>query len=221
MFTQNCWGDISKITIPKNTKPQDAYEREELEKENGFSVAFYKKINNDGTLYSKITNTKLVDIANKVDIFLTESGSIANMNNVLNISSNDSYELENSLLITLDNQNSSLTTKQWQWFVEQIENIRQDNIFIVLKTSLQDAIKDEQEKQIFIDILTKLKEDGKNITILYFGDDTGYSMYNGFKQFSVNVQKHNGVKEKVENDKYIKFIVNDDEITYQVLSIYE
>ena len=48
-----------------------------------------------------------------------------------------------------------------------------------------------------------------------------YKMYNGFKEFGVNVTDYNTVKEKVENDKYIKFVVNGSDVTYQVLSIYE
>lgn len=220
-LTQKASGDISKIRIPKNTKPYDVNEREEAEKENGFSFAFYNKIEDDGTLYSKISNSKLVDIANKVDIFITESGTIENVNNVLNMSTNNSYKLENSLLITLDNQNKALTTEQWQWFIKQTEYVKEDNVFILLRNSFENAISDIQEKQIFTDILTKLKDSNKNVIILYFGDDTEYSMYNGFKQFSVNSKKYNEIEDKVNNDKYIKFVVNDDEITYQVLSIYE
>jgi len=220
-FTQNCSGDISKITIPKNTKPQDISDRVESEDENGFSFVFYKSITDDGTLYSRIANSKLSDIANNVDIFFTESGSIEGANNVLNMLTNQSYKLENSLLITLDNQNAALTTKQWVWFVEEISNRSEDNIFIVLRDSLENAFKDNQERQVFTDIITKLKAEDKNVIVLYFGDETGYNMYNGFKEFSINVKSFDNVKNKVDNDKYIKFIVNDDEITYQVLSIYE
>ena len=212
-LTQKASGDISKITIPKNTKPYDMNEREENETQNGFSFAFYNKITDDGTLYSKI--------ANSVDIFVTANGSIESANNVLNISTNDRYKLENSLLLTMDNQNQALTKEQWQWFVEQTENVREDNVFILLRDSFENAISDTQEKQIFADILTNLKNEGKNVIILYFGDTTGYSMYNGFKQFSVSNKQYNDAVQRVNNDEYIKFVVNDDEITYQVLSIYE
>ena len=220
-FTQDCSGDISKIVIPKNTRPQDIYERAEEEKENGFSFVFYKDIIDDGTLYSKIANTKLTEIANKVDVFFSKSGNIINANNIINMSTNNSYKLEDTILITLDNKNSTLTKDQWLWFVEQTDNVREDNVFIVLRNSLESAFNDKQEKEVFIDILTKLKDDGKNVVILYFGDETGYTMYNGFKQFSVNTEAFEDVKNKVDNDEYIKFVVNGDEITYQVLSIYE
>lgn len=220
-LTQDCAGDISKIIIPQNTKPQDVCERPEEEKENGFSFVLYKEIVDDNTLYSKILNKKLAEIANKVDVFFSENGNILNLNNMINMSTNDIYKLENSLIITLDNKNLKLTNEQWLWFVEQTNNINVDNVFIILRTSLENSFKDAQEKQVFIDILTKLQSNEQNVTILYFGDETGYNMYNGVKQFSVNVETCKDIKEKVDNDKYIKFVVNGDEVTYQVLSLYE
>ena len=74
----------------------------------------------------------------------------------------------------------------------------------------------------YVAVLQKdIQEAGINVTIIYFGEETGYTMYNGLKQFTINNKSTEELSSNVDNDKYIRLVINDDEVTYQVLSIYE
>ncbi|MBQ7667923.1 MAG: phosphodiester glycosidase family protein [Clostridia bacterium] len=220
-FSKSISSGATKITIPANIKPEDICNREEEKKENGISFAVYKNISNNGTLYNKLIKNRLKTITENVDFMIVKSGSLGGVDNLKTLSNNSSFVVNGTKFIMLNNEKSSLSTSQWTWFIEEIEKTKENNIVLVLSKPIESALSDSQEQTMFMDILANLKDGGKNVTTLYFGIATGYKMYNGYKEFGVDITDYNNVKEKVENDKYIKFVVNGNDVTYQVLPIYE
>ena len=130
------------------------------------------------------------------------------------------YEYKNSYIITLNNWNG-LSVGQWQWFVEYAAKAKQENFILVLRKPIENGFANAQEQLLFEQVIKDKEEDGINVTIIYFGEDTGYTMYNGIKQFTVNNKNTEELSEKVDNDKYVRIVVNNDEVTYQILSIYD
>ena len=130
------------------------------------------------------------------------------------------YEYKNSYIITLNNWNG-LSTAQWQWFAKYAGKAKQKNFILVLRNPIENSFSNEKEQLLFEQVLKDKETAGIKVTIIYFGEDTGYTMYNGVKHLTVNNKEKEDLYSNVDNDKYIRIVVNDDDVTYQVLSIYE
>ena len=65
-----------------------------------------------------------------------------------------------------------------------------------------------------------LRECEKNVIVLHLGETNGYYMLNGVKYITVDKNKVEDISSQVENEKYIEFVINDDEVNYQIKSIY-
>lgn len=100
--------------------------------------------------------------------------------------------------------------KQWISLQEQLEKARGDNIFITVNTDLS-AFKDQYEKQLFEDILTKYKETYNAEVWVFYGNVD-----------EIKIDRKNGVHYvgmpgvKTETPKYIRFTVKDGTVTYQI-----
>lgn len=98
-----------------------------------------------------------------------------------------SLDIKNSRFIQLDTSKQSLrlsSPTQWNWFFDQINSFKGDNIFIMLSEPLQN-FSDSLERKLFLDTLLKAKESsGKNVWVFYKGDSTSSYMENGIRYIS-------------------------------------
>lgn len=210
-------GDVTKVKVPANTNAIDRNERKEKIDKNGYSIALISGLVKENTLYDVVKNSAInkVKAANDCIIEKTETVPYS-----INLDGDMAYEYKNSYIITLNNWNG-LFLSQWSWFVEYVQKANQKNLILVLRNPIENSFSNAQEQLLFEQVIKDKQAEGINVTVIYFGDKTGYTMYNGIKQFTICNTESDNLETKVDNDKYIRIVVNDDEVTYQVLSIYE
>ncbi|WP_129598210.1 phosphodiester glycosidase family protein [Anaerophilus nitritogenes] len=133
-----------------------------------------------------------------------------------------STKYKNSLLISLDNTKGGLREtnfEQWRWFLNIANQADSKNIIITLPKPL--SFKDSLEEKLFNDTLNKLKKE-KNAEVWVFtgGHDT-FSVYpkDGIYYAELKSYSENRDLDKWEGLSYIMFAVNDDGITYEILSL--
>ena len=168
------------------------------------------------TLYDVVRNSAIKKIKESNDCLIEKNETIPYS---INIDNDMAYEYKNSYIISLNN--SGLTTSQWKFFTTYVQKATMKNLVLVLKNPIEKSCTNSQEQLLFEQVIKDKQEEGINVTIIYFGDKTGYTMYNGIKQFTINNKRSSDLESNVDNDKYIRLIINDDEVTYQVKSIYE
>lgn len=209
-------GDVLNVQMPEGTKATDMKEREESIDRNGYSIALIGGKVKEETLYDVVKNSAITRIKENNDCIIEKTETIPYS---INLDADMAYEYKNSYIITLNNWNG-LTTAQWQWFAEYAQKAKQKNFILVLRNPIENSFSNTQEQLLFEQVIKDKEDAGINVTVIYFGDDTGYTMYNGIKQFTVNNGEAKNIAEKIDSDKYIRIVVNDDEVTYQILSIY-
>jgi len=209
-------GNADKIELPESTKIIDMDEREEKVDKNGYSIALIDGLIEEKTLYDVVRNSAIKKIKESNDCLIEKNETIPYS---INIDNDMAYEYKNSYIITLNN--SGLTTSQWKFFSTYVQKARMENLILVLKNPIENSCSNSQEQLLFEQVIKDKQEEGVNVTIIYFGDKTGYTMYNGIKQFTINNKHSDDLEFNVDNDKYIRLVINDDEVTYQILSIYE
>ena len=216
-FYQYTDGDTTKIDVPSNTKVIDMKEKEEKIDKNGYSIALIGGKVKEETLYDVVKNKALDRIKANNNCVIEKTETIPY---TINLDADMAYEYKNSYIITLNNWNG-LSTTQWRWFTEYAGKAKQKNFILVLRNPIENSFSNEKEQLLFEQLIKDKEGAGINVTIIYFGEDTGYTMYNGIKQFTVSNKLEEDLNQKVGNDKYIRLVINDDDVTYQVLSIYE
>ncbi|QZY55769.1 phosphodiester glycosidase family protein [Crassaminicella profunda] len=131
---------------------------------------------------------------------------------------------KNTLFINLDNRKGGLREtnfEQWGWFLKQMENVESKNVFVTLPKPLN--FKDPLEEKLFKDTLEKLKTE-KNVDIwVVTGENELFSVYpeDGVHYMNLNRYTVGTDLDQFTTPKMILFTVNDDEVTYEILSLDE
>ncbi len=133
------------------------------------------------------------------------------------------YDFRNSTFIMLDDTNGGLLSSnkdQWSWFLNTLNSVKGDNLFVVLPKPVwgSDGFKDTKEAQLFEDTLQKFREDtGKNVWIIYNGNTPFYTTLNDNIRYISNYGTNNsGGSMDIYNDaRYISIMVNGKDIYYQ------
>lgn len=129
-----------------------------------------------------------------------------------------STEHKDSLFIRLDNSKGSLRKtnfEQWRFLLDTAKYVKQDNVFVILPKPLY--FSDKLEKKLFEDTLRKLKEEENKEVWIITG---GHKEFKGYAEDGlryINLKLYDqGSKEKQKD--FVVFTVNEDEVTYEVLS---
>ncbi len=138
------------------------------------------------------------------------------------ISTNTGYksiDIQNSRLIQLDISKNGLRTSatdQWNWFFDQLNNFKGDNIFVFLESSPKN-FSDIRESRLFVDTLTKTKEStGKNIWVIYKNGTNSSFMENGIKYITTTGYNLEGLNPaNTDMAKYLLVTVNGKSVTYE------
>ncbi|OQB14788.1 MAG: hypothetical protein BWY15_00940 [Firmicutes bacterium ADurb.Bin193] len=135
------------------------------------------------------------------------------------------YKKEN-LIIQLDNRQGGLEKSeegQWSRFLSQLDNVKANNIIITLSLPPNsEGFTDGAELILFKKVLEeKLVDKGKNVFVVYSGEDNSIKIENGIRYFSLK-----GVKD-VKSSKYtslaecsyLLITSNGDNVIYQIKNI--
>lgn len=203
--------------LPADVKGVDKDQKEsELSSEEALKILVYDEKENPDTLLDVYTARKVKSKAMVEADMMISTAQLKNRQY-------QKEEIENACIISLDVSNGGLRAtnfKQWINLQEDIHHTNQKNILVVMNGSLE-SFSDAQERQLLIDVLSKLKEDsGKSIWVISKGEKTTYSMEKGIKLLTINNQ---GIvfDEVGKNQKYIMITATDEAMTYEIKRVFE
>ncbi|WP_026476661.1 phosphodiester glycosidase family protein [Alkaliphilus transvaalensis] len=133
-------------------------------------------------------------------------------------------EDENSLIIRLDNRKNGLRQtnfQQWPYLKQQLETSKKNNVFIILPNPIWGGkgFSDGLEAELLAEILTKEAEKGRNIFVLYGGEDLQVNLYNGVRYIATGLHQQRPTS-PTEAYRYVEFNVLGNEVTYQIRSVF-
>ena len=133
---------------------------------------------------------------------------------------------QNNIIIQLDNRIDGLQksdNRQWQRFLEQLENITVKNVIITLsQPPTSQGFSDGLELNLFKQMLEeKLVDKGKNVFVIYDDASNSVKIENGIRYFGLK-----GIKDikassytSLLDCKYLLITSNGDEVSYQMKNI--
>lgn len=218
-------------TVPTPANPADKRNvKAEAKGENSFRFFAHGLVSGIDTLQDKMVATKMAELSNKeaemnlftegVDSFL--SGALKKPI-FLGNSGHGSSKYKNSLFIKLDNNKGGLretNVSQWSWFLQTMENLDAASVFVVLPKPL--AFKDPLEEKLFKDTLKKAK-DNKNADIWVFTPSTNsftVTPEEGIRYVTLKAFPQNNDYDIFTQLQYMRFTVNEDQVTYEILPMY-
>lgn len=210
----------------------DVYRQDELNYTNEnakFKIGIIEEIYTPSTLFDSIKNNRVINELNNSDLVVLNKGS--NDSNLLKqfrttYIQNTGYtkkDIENCTIITINSNTSIRKTdyNQWEKLFKDITNTKQ-NVFIVLNSNLDDFV-DVNEKQLFLDTLSKQKEKtGYNYFIINKGNTNECITYNGIKVLTIgnSAISKTDINDNLDNYSYIQIYVDGNEVSYDIKNIF-
>lgn len=225
-ITRKDSAEDSNIILPNNTKPIDLTNTEAEVKKNGFQFMFLGNAKDNGTLYDLIRLEKLNEKAKNVEFVILDDGELTKNEEQIVINGKYSfYEKDDVAVIKLANNGNGLLathTDQWNWLVSKLNETKAKNLFIVMPDEVENSFSDIQEKKLFEQVLEEYEEkNDATITFLVLGEEATFSMYEGTKTIFAGTKTYDNIRSTVYNDNYVLFTVNGEEITYQILNVFD
>lgn len=203
----------------------------ELEGENSFRFLAHGSIPAPKTLLDRLVINHIAELSNgnETSVFAnTVDKSLADKLNNKYLISDSGYsatKFKNATFIELDNNNGGIRSTdytQWPWFLNQMNSLNTDSLFILLPKGLD--FNDKLEEKLFMDTINELKEEkNTDIWILLGGNNDRFKIEakNGIRIVKLKTYP---TKENIDifNDlKYMIFTVNDGYVTYEIKNMYE
>ncbi|SET05987.1 Predicted protein [Natronincola peptidivorans] len=131
-------------------------------------------------------------------------------------------EYDNNLIIQLNNRGGGLRQadfNQWSWLKNLLNTSDKKNIFVILPRPVTgtNGFVDPLEANLFQETLTRTAEQGKNVFVLYGGQqEVGTDIIEGVRYISTGIYSNASGK----NSQYIEFNVVGDQVTYQIKPLF-
>lgn len=230
-LSTNSTAETSSTVLPKDVKGSDELNvATDFSFENAFRIAILPQVEKEKILLDNLKNKKIINVANEysnvtISPVQEDASLLSNITKEKVIS--NAYSVKNYddvTIITLDISSGGIRatdSNQWLNIQTDIKNAKK-NVVVAMNGNLE-SFQDEDEKQLFIDVLCELrKSTSKNIWVIQTGDNTDYSMKRGVKYLSIAVSNKNEASlETILNSNYILITVNDGKMTYEIKNIYE
>ena len=130
------------------------------------------------------------------------------------------HRYENLLIIDASSIRGGLrptNPQQWIWLKGAINNTDKDHIILFLNTPIfgQGGFKDPLEAELLHNMLSNCHEEGKSVWVIYPGSTTKVELKEGVRYMQLNNRPINN-KEDLKYMNTIEFIINGEEISYQI-----
>lgn len=231
-FTFSKYPEIENSILPQDivgedeaNKQVELTDRDDTLKFNVFSMEGEAK-----NLLGKIVQTRLSDKSGSDVEALISLGNVSKSfansvdNQILSFDSQyRSIDKPGLRIIQLNTSDKSLRTSasgQWQWFLNQLNSFKEENLFIIMKESPK-TFKDSLEADLFIKLLREHKEKtGCNVWIFYNGSSNESYTENGLRYTSIKPVNLNSLNpDSAASSKYLEVIIKDNVPTYQYKDI--
>lgn len=219
------------MALPAETNIEDKLQKSEKISESGFSFVIARGIDEldilikhliGGRIAKKINENRLGIILGKMN------NSILDRVKVPFAEASNGYSYfrnNNTLFIQLDDTENSLRTadvNQWLWFKETLKKSNEKNIIISLSKPIfgESGFTDKLEAELFHEILTQYRSLGKNIFVIQGSNRTKVILKDGIRYIEIEDINLEDI-ENVFNVKYVRFVVNGNKITYEILPLFQ
>lgn len=218
------------LQLPKKTTINDPLMRKSEIKEGGYKFVAANGIGEDDTLLKQYTANETLGLLNKNDFGII----MGNLNNrfdakltVPNIKVNAGYGAishKNTLFMKLDDSKNGLRAtdyKQWIWLKDKLNNSTEKNLVVSLPKEVfgKGGFIDKLEAQLLDEVLLEQSKKGKNIFVITGGGETEVEIRSGIRYIKLKATNLSNTSD-IYNLKYISFVVNGDEITYEILPLF-
>lgn len=215
----------STIVLPNNTKPIDLDNREEAVKTDGFRFMFCGDVLGEGTLYDLMKANRLNNIASEVEFCILGNGELSLAKEQIVINGKYSFfEHGEVAILKLANSGKGLLstyTEQWGWLVDKLNDTNAKNLLVVMPKEVEKSFSDDLEKKLFKQVLEEYEEkNDAKVMFMVLGEESTFSMYEGVKTIFAGNRIYDTPRARMYHDKYILFTVNDEELTYQILNVF-
>jgi exopolysaccharide biosynthesis protein len=229
--------EVVDITLPKDIKYQDELNKEFVNSDYGFTFSVFGDTIKYNNLLENLIMSKAIYKLNKnsdMAGFVTDidETTISDLEiPYFDTSGYMTFEKEGNTFIYLDDTNDGFRKTdngQWSWFMNQIETIKTDNVFIFFTKPLEgnNGFTDIKEAKLFKDTLTnELAKKGKTVFVFYKGETTSFDIDRGVRYFSIpgiKATNPDDILNLVDEYNYILVSVDSNgNATYDIKNIFE
>ncbi len=218
--------------LPETTSIKDEKNIKSEKTENGFSFIITKAPNDLDKIAEYNATSTIQNRVNSHDVALFMGGVsgdfMKGLNTKLNMNTGINYVKkvhENVMFIDANNEHGGLrqtNPEQWKWLKGNLENSTEDHIVLVLPKPIfgSNGFKDQMEAELLHEVLVKAQETGKTIWVVHGGNSNKTELRDGIRYIEYDnrpVKDINGVN----NINAIEFVVNGEDITYQINPIFK
>ena len=131
---------------------------------------------------------------------------------------------KNTLFIKVDDTKHGIRAtnpEQWMWLKNKLSSSNEKNVVLLLPKPIfgDNGFTDKLEIELFDEILVEQNDRGRNIFVLYGNNETKIDIKSGIRYIGFN--DNNTDKDiNIFGLEYMIFTVNDDEISYEILPLF-
>ncbi len=220
------------IPLPADKTAVDTVDKTDTSLPDDYSMRFavFGNVKSSDTLFNNIImKTSLSKInANAQKAFILTTKATDNIEPNISIPTEVCYPFRsfaqgNNKFIILDSEDSFMSSKEWNWFIDEIQAVNGGNLFVFMQTQPSFVIK--KETKLFNDLLSEASKRGADVYVFCIGDTTSSTVQDGVRYiqtpgFSESMTTKNFLSMK-DSLKYILVdIAKDDSVSYRFIPIY-
>ena len=224
--------EYEKTGLPTPTSIKDYKNTKSEKAENGFSFIVTKVPNKLDEIETIDAKTIMENKINSHDVALfmgdIDTEFMKNLQPTLKMNTGINYYRkvhENVMFIDANNKHGGIRAtnpEQWKWLKGGLENSTEDHIVLILPKPIfgNDGFKDPLEAELLHKLLVEAGETGKTVWVIHGGNSNKTEIRDGVRY----IQYDNRAVENEENIKgiqAIEFIVNGEDISYQINPIFK
>lgn len=221
-----------KVEVPMPSKFKDEKNIKSNKEDNGFSFIVTKAPSNLDELAGYNASANIQNKANAHNISLFMGGTSPEFREgiksqkVLNTGINYlKTKYNNVLFIDVNSLSGGIrptNPQQWQWLKHDLSTSEEEHIVLILPTPIfgSGGFTDVLEAELLHDVLVKTRESGKSIWVIHGGNSTKTDLKDGIRYIQYNNSKIT-TPEQISNINAIEFVVNGNNITYQINPIFK
>jgi len=217
------------LALPLPTKIVDEKQKPVEVKENGYRFTVSFGVDNLDNLLKYHISNKIKDHMNQSDLGIV----MGNMNSKtigqitvpkLEIKGGfANLKHKDTVFIQLDNLKGGIRAfnpEQWLWLKNDLSKATEKNIVLLLPKPVfgSDGFVDKLEADLLHETLSEFRIKGKNIWVITGGKETDVDLKDGIRYIKMASQEVN--TSDILNLKYIRFTVNNGDMTYEILPIF-
>ncbi|WP_416198715.1 MAG: NAGPA domain-containing protein [Sporanaerobacter sp.] len=220
------------MVLPASSNMTDVKNKEVKKDKNGFSFIVTSAPQNLDDVVKYKASDKIKSNVNKHDLAIFMGGSTADFKKglkpktIIDVKSGyKPYRYGNVLFIKADSSKNGLRAtnpEQWLWLKHDLENAKEKNIVVILPTPIfgNGGFTDKLEAELLHSILSEVKLNGKDVWVVYGGNGTNTDLKDGIRYIQVN-SKGVSNPQDIYNISMAEFVVNKDNITYQIKPVFQ